>query len=533
MRHTIESIGVAIVLAFVLRAFLVEAFVIPTGSMAPGLMGEHFDLTCTHCGYEFDFGYLGPALTRSQTTSPKTAYCPNCRRAYPTDNAHWSHVNGGDRVLVLKFLYDFSEPKPWDVVVFRNPQNNRENFIKRLIGLPGETIEIVRGDIWFQAPGDETWQIRRKPDKVQEAMWTVVYDNDYPVADPSADDPAPRWISAGEADAAHWDLTGNQGRLFRYRSDSGRPARLIFDGDELALFPFYAYNRKAESQPAIRYDNNHDVCTDLQLSAVFVPESSDSRIALRLDVIDHRLVAEIAADGTVRLWRQGLRGEEAGDSVWFADGAWSLWQEAQIDPLTPGRGAVLAMANVDFRLSLSVNGQRVLASSDEQYPADHDALKRRLRNRELLPMPAAEITASGGGCELLHIRLDRDVFHTNAGLAEPTGITSRYADHHPDFRDEVVSWAHRPGWGVFDSPITLQDDAFFVLGDNSPQSLDSRRWVQVAPTIDPGAAGPVEDDDLTAWQYQMGTVPRSNMIGKAMFVSGPRATGLLASRTCR
>ena len=41
VRDTVESIWVAIVLAFVLRAFAFEAFVIPTGSMAPRLMGAH------------------------------------------------------------------------------------------------------------------------------------------------------------------------------------------------------------------------------------------------------------------------------------------------------------------------------------------------------------------------------------------------------------------------------------------------------------------------------------------------------------
>ena len=41
IRETIESVWVAIILAFVLRAFMIEAFVIPTGSMAPRLMGEH------------------------------------------------------------------------------------------------------------------------------------------------------------------------------------------------------------------------------------------------------------------------------------------------------------------------------------------------------------------------------------------------------------------------------------------------------------------------------------------------------------
>ena len=64
-------------------------------------------------------------------------------------------------------------------------------------------------------------------------------------------------------------------------------------------------------------------------------------------------------------------------------------------------------------------------------------------------------------------------------------------------------------------------DSFYVLGDNSPQSHDSRRWTQAAPTLRLYQEGkPV---------YQLGTVPRYNIIGKAVFVywpSGFRLPGL-------
>ena len=50
IKETVESILVAFILAFIFRAFIVEAFVIPTGSMAPTLMGAHMQFTCSHCG---------------------------------------------------------------------------------------------------------------------------------------------------------------------------------------------------------------------------------------------------------------------------------------------------------------------------------------------------------------------------------------------------------------------------------------------------------------------------------------------------
>ena len=50
IRETIESVVIAFVLAFLFRTFEAEAFVIPTGSMAPTLMGRHKDLDCPKCG---------------------------------------------------------------------------------------------------------------------------------------------------------------------------------------------------------------------------------------------------------------------------------------------------------------------------------------------------------------------------------------------------------------------------------------------------------------------------------------------------
>ena len=56
MRETVESIALAVILAFLFRAFVAEAFVIPTGSMAPTLMGQHKDVHCPECGYWYQAG---------------------------------------------------------------------------------------------------------------------------------------------------------------------------------------------------------------------------------------------------------------------------------------------------------------------------------------------------------------------------------------------------------------------------------------------------------------------------------------------
>src|SRR5947209_19706104 len=52
-RETVEAIVVAMILALLVRGFEAEAFVIPTGSMAPTLMGRHKEVTCPQCGYVY------------------------------------------------------------------------------------------------------------------------------------------------------------------------------------------------------------------------------------------------------------------------------------------------------------------------------------------------------------------------------------------------------------------------------------------------------------------------------------------------
>ncbi len=56
IRETVESVVIAFVLAFLFRTFEAEAFVIPTGSMAPTLLGANKDVVCPECGVEYTVG---------------------------------------------------------------------------------------------------------------------------------------------------------------------------------------------------------------------------------------------------------------------------------------------------------------------------------------------------------------------------------------------------------------------------------------------------------------------------------------------
>ena len=91
--ETLESIVVAFVLAFIFRAFIVEAFVIPTGSMAPTLYGAHAEFKCSDCGEKFAVGVEG-----TLGNEPIPAICPNCFQRL----SGRSRIYSGDRILVLK-----------------------------------------------------------------------------------------------------------------------------------------------------------------------------------------------------------------------------------------------------------------------------------------------------------------------------------------------------------------------------------------------------------------------------------------------
>src|SRR5438067_4231388 len=93
IRETVDSIVIAFVLAFLFRTFEAEAFVIPTGSMALTLMGDHKDLTCAKCGYPYRVSASSEAPNERgqqqahdrdpdawrKNHTVTSAMCPNCR----------------------------------------------------------------------------------------------------------------------------------------------------------------------------------------------------------------------------------------------------------------------------------------------------------------------------------------------------------------------------------------------------------------------------------------------------------------------
>ena len=190
-RDLVEQVVVAFILAFLIRGFEAEAFVIPTGSMAPTLYGQHKEVTCPECGEVFAVN----AAHEDRDPPVDAASCPNC--FYRVRNLAESPSFKGDRILVMKFLYNLPSwlggklPARWDVIVFHWPEEPETNYIKRLIGLPGEVIRVYFGDILVKASGsDEPFRIARKPLPQQQAMQQPVWDDSHR---PKAFEGHPEW----------------------------------------------------------------------------------------------------------------------------------------------------------------------------------------------------------------------------------------------------------------------------------------------------------------------------------------------------
>lgn len=514
-KETIESILIAFILAFVFRAFVVEAFVIPTGSMAPTLLGAHMRFTCRECGYVFDVNYparpsnaAGDDIeipSRAGADRVFGAYCPNCKHKVEREQAEDPYIRYGDRILVLKYLYIpwISQPQRWDVVVFKTPQGGSPpytvNYIKRLIGLPGEEVMILDGDVYVRT--DRGWEVQTKPRHAQDALWRVVYDNDFRPLEVNRQD---GWRFPWRASGHGWD-TGDKTRAREFTfTNMGGPGALAFvppprqsgqgaefDQDARYLTDWLAYNVTFRQDSGDAYDTSpfytHHLfrTSDLKLSFDYRRLDGDGPLRARLTKYGHEFTAELTP-GRARLLHRRRDGTEVeiGAAALRTDGA-------------PVR---VELMNVDYRASLVIDGQVVAQTTPDQYAPDVTWLLEQFRERAAPPpAPSIRIEAEKQEAVLAHVGLWRDVYYTPRDAG---GTEARHA-HPPTGRDGTgpIKLASRARDGA--------ENEYFVCGDNSAASWDARFWDR-----------DVFLKDERLW-VEDGRVPERFMLGRAFFVYWP------------
>ena len=85
----------------------------------------------------------------------------------------------GDRVIGNRFAYSFSDPQRFDIIIFRYPDDESQLFIKRIIGLPGETVEIRDGKIYLNGSDEPLEDVQTKETMVGSFGPYTVPENSY------------------------------------------------------------------------------------------------------------------------------------------------------------------------------------------------------------------------------------------------------------------------------------------------------------------------------------------------------------------
>jgi signal peptidase I len=490
-REVFETIVFVVVLVLMLKLFVAEAFVIPTGSMASTLWGDQVKVECPECGYTFPVS-ASPGQT-GQHAVPNEATCQNCGHAFTVQNARdWS---SGDRVLVAKYSYHVKDPQRFDVPVFRYPElpySDTElsamNYIKRLIGLPGETIAIYKGDLYRTK--SLTYPDRRRPERPEDA-WHLRWPDPIPQGwdesgiRPIHDRrlyyyvPSRDYTYTCDPDAVKLFEEGGFEPIRKSPSEILAVRRLVFDLDLApksltgALKTRWNFGNEdgtgwAEAEKGFKHTGEGTGWIRYWHAQPGWSRGSTPRQPVEIsDDLGYNspahgtywvpdLIVECRAEFAAESDKVTLELTKAGDRfrAEFDGGECRLYRITEAKPKEPALLATqksgiksgrydLRFANVDSRLTVWVDGKALSfgAGADYPPPARDNFDKTSLDTNE-----PARIAATGN-VTIMKLQLWRDVYYT-PGEHQSGNVETHY----------------------------VQPGHYFMMGDNSASSADGRTW---------------------------------------------------------
>ncbi len=412
-RQSAEFLVVLCLSILLFRTFAAEAYIVPTGSMAPTLLGNHREMDCPNCDFHVAIGLD----EQGRGGSP---VCPNCGQG-GLERAPAVSSNG-DRVLVQKYLYDVRRPRRWEVAVFHFPGDPSQAYVKRVVGLPGESLLIQRGDLLFNGT------VARKSLREQRATRILVYDNNFVARDTNRFPrfrfrrgfPIQKFESGWSADGTAFvhNPTGPANDRYdwlEYRHWDPHRARYS------PIYDFNAYNG------AEIFGEN--IVTDLMVAARISTGPEAGLLAVRIDYgADHFVVELPFGSEKTPLVTRNRRALEVSNVRGGLN--------------TNANGVLLEASVMDRRLLIALDGELLFDPID-------------FNDQTVGPWMSDNPIALGtkdGTVRVSDLRIYRDIYYTNT----------------------LRSFPHR-AFGV-ESAYPLGADEYFVLGDNSAVSDDSRFW---------------------------------------------------------
>ena len=84
-------------------------------------------------------------------------YCIIANAVVPTGSM-LNTIQEGDRVIASRLAYVKDDPQRYDIVIFKYPDDEKQYYVKRIVGLPGETVEVVNGVVYVTKTDGKTVQ---------------------------------------------------------------------------------------------------------------------------------------------------------------------------------------------------------------------------------------------------------------------------------------------------------------------------------------------------------------------------------------